>query len=112
MKVNKNIKLFINYFLGPLLFIWLAWSIYRQIKNQPGLEQAWHGIKESLGSPMLFNLIVVVLLMVVNWSIEAIKWKISIKEIQKVSFFKALQAVLSGVSFLSLIHISEPTRPY
>ncbi|HQZ78728.1 MAG: flippase-like domain-containing protein [Chitinophagaceae bacterium] len=106
MKVNKNIKLFINYFLGPLLFIWLAWSIYRQIKNQPGLEQAWHGIKESLGSPMLFNLIVVVLLMVVNWSIEAIKWKISIKEIQKVSFFKALQAVLSGVSFA----VSTPNR--
>ncbi len=106
MKLNKNIKIFINYFLGPLLFIWLTWSIYRQIKNQPGLEQAWQGIKESLGSSKLFNLVAVILLMGVNWSIEAIKWKLSIREIQKVSFFKALQAVLSGVSFA----VSTPNR--
>ncbi len=106
MKLNKNIKIFINYFLGPLLFIWLSWSIYRQIMHQPGLEQAWQGIKDSLGSSKLFNLVAVVLLMGVNWSIEAIKWKLSIREIQKVSFFKAVQAVLSGVSFA----VSTPNR--
>lgn len=106
MKLNKNIKIFINYFLGPLLFIWLSWSIYRQIKNQSGLEQAWNSIRASLGSPMLLNLVAVVVLMAVNWSIEAIKWRISIREIQKVSFIKALQAVLSGVSFA----VSTPNR--
>lgn len=106
MKLNRNIKIFINYFLGPLLFIWLSWSIYRQIKNQPGLEQAWQSIKESLGSMKLLNLAVVILLMFVNWSIEAIKWKISLKNVQQVSFGKALQGVLSGVSFA----VSTPNR--
>jgi uncharacterized membrane protein YbhN (UPF0104 family) len=106
MKLNRNIKIFINYFLGPLLFIWLSWSIYRQIKNQSGLEQAWQSIKESLGSIKLLNIVAVLLLMFVNWSIEAIKWKISIKKVQQVSFGKALQAVLSGVSFA----VSTPNR--
>lgn len=106
MKLNKNIKIFINYFLGPVLFIWLSWSIYREIKNQPDLGNAWKHICESFNSPLLWNLLAVIALMVVNWSIEAIKWKISIKQIQQVSFGKAFKAVLSGVSF----SVSTPNR--
>ena len=44
--------------------------------------------------------------MFVNWSVEAIKWKISVKQIQQVSFVKAFKAVLSGVSF----SVSTPNR--
>ena len=106
MKLNKNIKIFINYFLGPLLFVWLSWSIYREIKNQPDLEKTWIAIRQSLQSPLLWNLVAVVALMFVNWSIEAVKWKISVKKIQAVSFFKAFRAVLSGVSF----SVSTPNR--
>jgi hypothetical protein len=106
MKLGRKSKIFINYFLGPLLFLWLSWSIYRQIQKQPGLEQAWDRIRESLGSPMLWNLVAVIVLMIVNWSIEAIKWKISVQPIQQVSFFKSLQAILSGVSF----SVSTPNR--
>ena len=106
MKLNRNIKIFVNYFLGPLLFIWLSFSIYRQIQQQPNLEKAWRHIRESFSSPLLWNLIAVMALMIVNWSIEAIKWKISVSKIQRVSFFKAFKAVLSGVSF----SVSTPNR--
>lgn len=106
MKLNRNIKLFINYFLGPLLFAWLAWSIYHQIQRQPDIETAWQGIKKSFSTPLVWNLVFVILLMIVNWSIEAIKWKISVRSIQQVSFLKALKAVLSGVSF----SVSTPNR--
>jgi uncharacterized membrane protein YbhN (UPF0104 family) len=44
--------------------------------------------------------------MLVNWSIEAIKWKISVNKIQQVSFIKAFKAVLCGVSF----SVSTPNR--
>ncbi|HWC54380.1 MAG TPA: lysylphosphatidylglycerol synthase transmembrane domain-containing protein [Chitinophagaceae bacterium] len=103
---RKNIKNFINYFLGPLLFIWLSYSIYRQIKNQTDLAQAWGGIRESLNSKKIWNLIVVMLLMILNWSIESVKWKLSVKKIQEVSFIRAFKAVLSGVSF----SVSTPNR--
>ena len=106
MKLNKNIKLFINYFLGPLLFIWLSWSIFRQIKNQPGLEQAWLKIKDTASGPMIGSLTVVAVLMLINWSLEALKWKISVSKVQAVSFWKSLQAVFSGVSF----SVSTPNR--
>ncbi len=44
--------------------------------------------------------------MMINWSIETIKWKISIAKIQKVNFFKAFKAILSGVSF----SVTTPNR--
>ena len=106
MKLNKNSKLFINYLLGPLLFAWLSWSIYHVIKQQPNLESAWQQIRASFSSPMIWNLVAVIGLMVINWSIEAVKWRLSVKAVQRVSFIKALKAVLSGVSF----SVSTPNR--
>ncbi len=106
MKLNRNTRIFINYFLGPLLFIWLSWSIYRQVRSQPNLEEAWEGIKASFNTPLLWNLVAVIVLMVVNWSIEAMKWKISVRPIQPISFLRSFRAVLSGVSF----SVSTPNR--
>jgi len=104
--MNKNIKIFVNYFLGPLLFIWLSWSIYNQIRRQSNLSLSWQHITESFHSPMVWNSVVVILLMVLNWSIEAWKWKLAVSRIQEISFNKAFRAVLSGVSF----SVSTPNR--
>ena len=49
---------------------------------------------------------IVILLMIINWAIESLKWKLAISKIQKVSFAKAFMAVLSGVSF----SVSTPNR--
>ncbi|MCH5596867.1 lysylphosphatidylglycerol synthase transmembrane domain-containing protein [Niabella ginsengisoli] len=99
VKVNKNIKIFINYFLGPLLFIWLAWSIYKQISSQAGLEESLSSIKSSLASYNIFYLIATIFLMLVNWSLEAYKWMLAVKRIQQISFVRAFKAIFSGISF-------------
>jgi uncharacterized membrane protein YbhN (UPF0104 family) len=106
MKLHRNSKIFINYFLGPLLFIWLSWSIYRQISQQPDLENTWKSIRISLEGPLLWNAVAVIALMFVNWGLETFKWKMSIRPVQQVSFFKSMQAVLSGVSF----SVTTPNR--
>lgn len=98
-RYNRRLKYFINYFLGPLLFIWLSYSIFKQIQRQPGLEQSWQHIRDSFYSSRIWLLLAVMLLMLVNWSIETVKWKLVVQRIQKVDFVTALKAVLSGVSF-------------
>jgi len=103
---NKNIKIFLNYFLGPLLFIWLSVSIYNQVRHQPDLKTSWIKIKQSMQSSEIWNLVIVIFLMIVNWSIEALKWKISIQNIQPVSFLRSFRAILSGVSF----SVNTPNR--
>ena len=104
--MNKNIKIFGNYFLGPLLFIWLSWSIYNQIRHQSNLSLSWKTITASFHSSLLWNFVFVVLLMGLNWSIEALKWKLAVNRIQAISFGKAFRAILSGVSF----SVSTPNR--
>lgn len=105
-KQKKSIRIFINYFLGPLLFVWVSYSIYRQVQQQPGLEKSWQHIRESFNSGMVWNLLAVIVLMLVNWSIETIKWKLAVQKIQRVGFFTAFKAVLSGVSF----SVTTPNR--
>lgn len=99
MRLNKNIKIFINYFLGPLLFAGLAVSIYRQVQQQPHLAESWQHLQLSLGVHRIGWLAAAVLLMLVNWSIEARKWQLSVAAIHPVRFTQAFKAVLSGVSF-------------
>jgi hypothetical protein len=99
MQMNKNIKNFFNYFLGPLLFIWLVVSIYRQINNQPHLAEWWQSIDHSLHSSKVLYLVLVLLLVPVNWGLEAWKWKLSIQPVYPLRFLPAFKAVLSGVSF-------------
>jgi Lysylphosphatidylglycerol synthase TM region len=106
MKLNKNIKIFFNYFLGPVLFAWVSYSIYNQVQRQPDLERSWLLIRASFGSPLIINLIAVFVLMIVNWGIEAYKWKISVQRIQQVSYFTAFKAILSGTSF----SVTTPNR--
>jgi len=106
MKLNKNTKIFLNYVLGPLLFAWLSYSVFKQIKDQPHLEESWVSIKASFTDARVLNFILVIVLMLVNWSLEAFKWKISVQNVQPVSFFRSLKAIFSGVSF----SVTTPNR--
>ena len=99
MQLNKNIKIFFNYFLGPLLLVGLAFSIYRQIQRQENIETSWLHIKNSFQSRQIWNVLVVIFLMFVNWGIEAKKWQLSVASIYPISFINAFKAILSGVSF-------------
>jgi MFS family permease len=76
------------------------------VQRQPDLERSWQTIQTSLESPMILNLIAVFILMIINWGIEAFKWKISVQRIQQVSYFTAFKAILSGTSF----SVTTPNR--
>ncbi len=97
--MNKNIKILFNYFLGPLLFIILSFSLYKQIINKPNLGIQWQQIKNSYTN---YKLWLVVFLMVVNWGIEATKWQLLVSHVQRFSFTRAFKSVLSGCSITML----------
>lgn len=106
LRLNKNIKIFFNYFLGPVLFVWLVFSIYQQIKNQPDLDLSWAKITFALGGEQSWMFWVVLLLMAANWGLEARKWQVLLKPIEQISWFKAFKATVAGVAFA----ISTPNR--
>jgi uncharacterized membrane protein YbhN (UPF0104 family) len=106
MRGGKISKKFSNYFLGPLLFAWLAFSIITQLRRQPHLAESWTGIREAFTSARIGYLVALFLLMLVNWGIEAVKWRLLARPIQPITFWQSFRAVLSGVSF----SISTPNR--
>lgn len=97
--MNKRFKILINYFLGPLLFIVLSWSLYRQIMQQPDLENRWLQIRQSW---MSWKLWAVIALMFVNWGIEAVKWQRLVGHVQHFTFLRSFKSVLSGCSVTML----------
>jgi uncharacterized membrane protein YbhN (UPF0104 family) len=59
-------------------------------------------LEADLSSPdFLRTLVFVVLLMVVNWMLEALKWQKLISKIEKVSLLQSVVAVLTGVTISS-----------
>ena len=107
--LNKRFKIFLNYFLGPVLFIWLGYSIYRQIQQQQNLQQSWEMMLISIRGPQSWKLILAFLLLGLNMWAEAFKWKVLVGSIQKVSVAKAIKATLSGnaLVFNSINRIGE-----
>ena len=103
---NKNIKILLNYGLGPVLFIWLSYSIYEQIKNQPHLQDTLHNLRLSVTGTQSWKIYMVLLLVPINWGLEARKWQVLLKPVEAVSFFNAFKAVLAGLAF----SINTPNR--
>ncbi len=97
---------FLKYWLGPILFVWLAISIYHQILNQANLHSTLLSMQASLNGPASWKLLMICGLMVINWSIEARKWQVLLLPVEKMSWWKCLQATLSGVAFA----INTPNR--
>lgn len=97
--MSKQIKILINYFLGPLIFIVLSWSLYIQIKNQQDLPLRWQQIKSSWQH---WKFIAVIILMFLNWGIEARKWQVLVQHVQPFSLWKAFKSVFSGCSITML----------
>lgn len=103
---NKKIKIIVKYFVGPLLGAWLFYSLYQQIKHQPNLHESLSLIKAAPFGEMAWKFWLVILLAFVNWGIEARKWQVLLKPLQKIHFLRAYRSVLSGLA----LSLNTPNR--
>ena len=103
---NKNIKTIFKYVIAPLLGAWLFYSLYQQIKSQPDLDQSLLLIKEAPIGKNAWKFWSVILMVFINWGLEARKWQILIQPIQKMNFITSYKSVLTGVT----LSINTPNR--
>jgi hypothetical protein len=99
--LNKNIKIIANYVLGPLVFLVLAWFIWQQIIRQTGWRASFDRILDAIKGPDQWRLWLVVLLMPVNWGIEARKWQLAMRPDGGISFRDAFRAIFTGATMAS-----------
>ncbi len=89
-----------------MLFVWLAYSLYHQIQSQDNLQTSLHTLFEEWTPQKIVGLVIVFLLMILNWSIESIKWRMLLKHTEQLSFFASFQSVLMGLA----VSIVTPNR--
>lgn len=89
----------------PDIWLWLKWVIvavawayvFVSLANAPDLSQVFYILKNS-GVAEFVLFLLVVLLIPVNWGIEALKWKILIQPLHPLPFINCFRAVLQGVT--------------
>ncbi len=96
---KKRYKILLNYVIGPLLFIILAAVIYSKLQSHTNKDQIKQLVTQAFSISNRLYIIALFGLMMLNWAIESAKWRILVSTVQKVSFFTAVKAVLTGVSF-------------
>ena len=104
--MNKSIKIFIKWFLGPLLAVWLFYSLYLQVKAQPDLDKALALIKTVPFGAGAWKFWSIIALVFVNWGLEARKWQLLIGVVQPMRFITAFKSVLCGVT----LSLNTPNR--
>jgi hypothetical protein len=102
LPLAAKFKYFLNYIVGPLLFIGIGWSIYSQISAQPDLAAHREHIISLLQAPGKGYLTTAILLVFVNWGLESRKWQILTSHLQPMTFWRAVKSVMAGVSFTML----------
>jgi hypothetical protein len=97
-KLRRRSKLFLNYVLGPLLFAILAYTIYIRVKTQPDLPEKIELFRKTFSIQNISQFILLIVLLCLNWGIEAYKWQLLMRPVQKVNFLIAVKAILSGLA--------------
>ena len=96
---NKSIKIIGKlYIVGPLVFLLLSWLIYRQVTHQPGWKDSLRQIQTAITGPQQWKLWLVLLLMPLNWGIEARKWQLALRPIGGIAYPDAFKAVFTGTT--------------
>jgi Lysylphosphatidylglycerol synthase TM region len=92
--------------LGPLLALWLFYSLYQQVVRQPDLPYAYNLIKNAPFNTEPLKFWFVIFLVFVNWGLEAAKWQQLMNVLEPIGFLKALKSVLCGVT----LSLNTPNR--
>ena len=107
MKVNTKIHKTYNNLIRAVIVVAIYFFLYRQVFYKRNLEEVYNVIQDFIEAPNYIRSVVLLLiLMLINWGLEAMKWRVLITKIEDVGFFKAFQAVLAGVS----VSIFMPNR--
>ena len=91
---------FVNTLLSILIAFIAAYFLFEVFLNKSN-ELNFKEILKALYNNH-FSLVFALFLVLPNWLIESFKWKYILKDIQELTFFKALKSVLFGIS-LALI---------
>lgn len=75
------------------------WIIYKKIIHNQNITQLWSDIKSSFTSTKhIYLLILTIILVPVNIYLEGVKWRIQLKPIENISYYKSFLSIFTGLT--------------
>jgi len=110
--VQRNKNNFNPFWFAVKLLIAVAalWFIYKRVFERENATSWWDGAGSVLLQRDLVPWFILVFgLMLLNWSLEAVKWRIVMRRMENIGFLRSLEAIFSGitVSFFTPNRIGE-----
>ncbi len=101
MAISKKIYLLGKILVIVLCILFIGYKLWNEAQSN-SLFEAFYYIQKN----KIWIVVLVSLMTIPNWGIEAIKWKFIIKKLQAISFTSAFKAVLAGIT----VSIFTPNR--
>lgn len=100
--MKTNVRKTYNFLIRLIIILATYGFIYQQLFHKRDIKSIYQAFIDNFSSNWFINvIIIVVILMGVNWGIEALKWSLLISKIEKVGFIRSFKAVLTGVAVSS-----------
>jgi hypothetical protein len=95
----KKISRVINNSIGFILFIICAVAIYNKVATNDNLIKYGPALKKQFYTIGFFQWAVLIILFVLNYLMESIKWKLVLADLNPISILKSFKSVLVGQAF-------------
>ena len=93
----KNFQIY-SVLIKVIILILLVFALYKQLVGNSDVKSALSQIANEKLSGNYYLVIILIMLMFLNWSVEAYKWKLLIARIYSIPFLQAFKAVWTGVT--------------
>ncbi|RZK19522.1 MAG: hypothetical protein EOO86_07330 [Pedobacter sp.] len=95
--IGKNKKI-LSILIKAAIVVFAFWFIYNKLVANKNLEN-FGSLLKGISQVEIFSVIgLVVLLMFANWFLEAAKWKRLMRQIESISFYRAIESVFCGLT--------------
>lgn len=98
-KLTSSYKKVLSYILKAAIVIFAFGFVYKKLASNENLK-AFGGLLEKIPQQEIMLILgLVCFLMLVNWGIEALKWKRLIARIEQISIWRAIESVFCGLTW-------------
>lgn len=102
MQSSKNI----SFILKIVIVVLALWFLYKKVFANENLSEMYQWFLSTFREQTSWPLVLVLLLMFVNWLLDAMKWKYLIKKEEEVTLWLSIKAVFLGIT----VSIFTPNR--
>jgi hypothetical protein len=94
----KEFRKYLNPFIKLIIFTGLGYALYKQVFTNADVKSALNALEDNLIHGRGW-FILVLILTVLNWTVETIKWRFLVNKLDQITFKRAFAGILFGISF-------------